>query len=110
MMDERSDGTGDGTTNDVEKRWHDPAMVRSAITYVVVMVVLAGLAFAATATWRSLLAGILVPLILFTGGVGALVRTYRVWKAEGVWPIWQAAAWFLLLLFLVCLGVPFAVA
>ena len=28
-------GSGDGSTNDVEKRWHDPAMVRSAVTYVV---------------------------------------------------------------------------
>lgn len=102
-------GSGDGSTNDVEKRWHDPAMVRSAVTYVVTVVGLAGLALAATALWRSLIAGVLVPGILFAGGVGALVRTYRVWKAEGVWPIWQAAAWFLLLLFLVCLGVPFAV-
>lgn len=102
-------GSGDGSTNDVEKRWHDPAMVRSAVTYVVAVVGLAGLALAATALWRSLIAGVLVPGILFAGGVGALVRTYRVWKAEGVWPIWQAAAWFLLLLFLVCLGVPFAV-
>ena len=32
------------------------------------------------------------------------------WKAEGVWPIWQGAGWFLLLLMLVCLGVPVAVA
>ena len=30
-------------------------------------------------------------------------------KAEGVWPIWQGAGWFLLLLMLVCLGVPVAV-
>ncbi len=74
------------------------------------MVVLAALAFAATAVWHSLVAAILVPVILFAGGVGAFVRTYRVWRADGVWPIWQAAGWFLLLVFLVCLGVPFAVA
>jgi hypothetical protein len=102
--------TDQGSINDVEKRWHDPAMVRAAVTYVVVVVALAGAAFAATAVWRSLLAAILVPAILFLGGVGGLVRTYRVWRAEGVWPIWQAASWFLLILFLFCLGIPFSVA
>lgn len=108
-MDDDHDGISEGTTNDVEKRWHDPVMVRSAVTYVLVIIGLAGAAFTATVIWRSLLAGALVPAILLIGGVGALVRTYQVWKAEGVWPIWQAAGWFLLLLFLVCLGVPFAV-
>ena len=98
-----------GTVNDVEKRWHDPQMVRAAVTYVISVVALAGVAFACAAIWRSLLAGILVPAILFGGGIGALVRTYQVWRAQGVWPIWQAASWFLLLLFLVCLGVPFSI-
>lgn len=101
--------TGDGSINDVEKRWHDPAMVRSAVIYVVSVIALAGLAFVVTVVWRSLLAGILVPGILFAGGIGAFVRTYQVWRAEGVWPIWQAAGWFLLLAFMFCLGVPFAV-
>ncbi|MCI4673924.1 hypothetical protein [Candidatus Mycolicibacterium alkanivorans] len=98
------------TSNDVEKRWHDPRMFRAAVTYVVAVVAVAGVAFAAAVVWRSLTAGILVPVILFVGGVGALVQAYRVWKAEGVWPIWQGAGWFLLLLMLVCLGVPVAVA
>ena len=98
------------TSNDVEKRWHDPPMFRSAVTYVVSVVAVAGVAFAAAVAWHSLIAGILVPVILFLGGVGALVQAYRVWKAEGVWPIWQGAGWFLLLLMLVCLGVPVAVA
>lgn len=97
-------------TNDVEKRWHDPEAFRAAMTYVVAVVAVAGAAFAATVTWHSLIAGILVPVILFIGGVGALVKTYKVWRAEGVWPIWQGAGWFLLLLMLVCLGVPVAVA
>ena len=100
---------GDGTTNDVEKRWHDPAMVRSAVTYVVVLVALAGVAFAATAVWRALPAAALVPAILFLGGVGGLIQTYRVWRVEGVWPIWQAASWFLLMLAIFCLGIPFSV-
>lgn len=99
-----------GNTNDVEKRWHDPAMFRDAVKYVVLIIALAGAAFAATVVWHSVLAGIMVPAILFTGGIGAFIRTYQVWKAEGVWAIWQAAGWFLLLLFLVCLSVPFSVA
>ena len=104
------DNRRDGSTNDVEKRWNDPVQFRAAVTYVVVVIALAGAAFAATAIWRSLLAGILVPGILFAGGIGGLIRTYRVWRAEGVWPIWQAASWVLLLFGLFCLGVPFAVA
>ena len=68
------------------------------------------MAFTVTVVWRSVLAGVLVPGILFSGGIGAFVQTYRVWRVEGVWPIWQAAGWVLLLLFLVCLSVPFAVA
>ena len=98
----------DGNVNDVEKRWHDPEQFRAAVTYVLTVIALAGLAFAATAAWRSLLAAILVPTILFVGGIGAFIRTYRVWRAEGVWPIWQAAGWFLLLLFLFCMGIPFS--
>lgn len=100
----------DGDTNDVEKRWHDPVMVRAAVTYVISVIAVAGVAFTVTVVWRSVVAGVLVPAILFFGGIGAFIQTYRVWRAEGVWPIWQAAGWFLLLLFLVCLGVPFAVA
>jgi hypothetical protein len=102
--------TDDGNVNDVEKRWHDPAMVRAAVKYVFSVIALAAVAFVATVLWRSLLAGILVPAILFTGGVGAFIRTYQVWKVEGVWMIWQAGGWILLLLFLICLGVPFSVA
>ncbi|AQT78072.1 hypothetical protein B1R94_00695 [Mycolicibacterium litorale] len=96
-------------TNDVEKRWRDPGMFRAAVKYVVAFVAVAGLALAATAVWHSRIAGVLVPVILFVGGVGAFVQTYRIWRAEGVWPIWQGAGWFLLALTLVCLGVPVAV-
>ena len=95
--------------NDVEKRWHDPEQFRAAVTYVVMITALAGAALTVTAVWHSLVAGILVPGILFVGGLGAIIRTYQVWRAGGVWPIWQGAGWFLLLLFLVCLGVPVAV-
>jgi xanthine/uracil permease len=95
--------------NDVEKSWHDPAAFRAAVIYVVSVVVVAGVAFAVAVTWHARIAGILVPASLFAGGVGAFVQTYRVWKAEGTWPIWQGAGWVLLGLFLLCLGVPVAV-
>lgn len=95
--------------NDVEKSWRDPAALRAAVTYVVSVVVVAGLAFAATVFWHSLIAGILVPVILFIGGVGAFVQTYRTWRTYGAWPIWQGAGWILLCLFLFCLGVPVGV-
>ena len=98
-----------GSVNDVEKRWHDPQMVRAAVKYVLFIIALSGAAFTAAVMWHSLLAGIMVPAILFTGGVGAIIRTYQVWRAEGVWPIWQAAGWFLLLTFMICLGVPFSI-
>ncbi len=96
-------------SDDVEKSWHDPAAFRAAVTYVVAVVAVAAVAFAATVVWHSRVAGVLVPLILFIGGVGALIQTYRVWRAEGTWPIWQGAGWFLLALMLLCLGVPVAV-
>ena len=47
------DNRRDGSTNDVEKRWNDPVQFRAAVTYVVVVIALAGAAFAATAIWRS---------------------------------------------------------
>lgn len=96
-------------TDDVEKRWHDPAALKAAATFVVAVVAVAAVAFYMTVTWRSLIAGILVPGLLFAGGIGAFVKTYQVWRSEGVWPIWQAAGWILLMLSLFCLGVPFAV-
>jgi len=95
-------------TNDVEKRYDRPATFRAAATYVGAVVVVAGLVFAVYAlTARdSVIVASLVPAILFAGGVGAFVRTYREWKARGAWPAWQGAGWFLLVLMLVCLQIP----
>jgi uncharacterized membrane protein YkgB len=101
--------TSEGSINDVEKRWRDPAAVRAAAKYVGIVIILAIMALAATAVWRSLLAGVLVPGILFAGGIGAFVRTIQVWRADGVWVIWQAAGWILLALAVFFLGVPFGV-
>lgn len=98
-----------GSKNDVEKRWRDPQTFRAAASYILIVIALAGTAFAATVAWRSLPAAIMVPGILFMGGVGALIQTYRVWRAEGVWVIWQAAGWLLLLLCLFFLGLPMSI-
>jgi hypothetical protein len=95
--------------NDVEKRWHDPAGLRAAAIYVGSVIAVAAIAYTVTVVYRSLIAGIMVPAILFVGGIGAFVRTYQVWRGQGVWVIWQGAGWILLLLFLLCLGVPTSV-
>jgi len=51
-----------------------------------------------------------VPAVLFLGGIGAFIQTYRLWKAEGAWVPWQGAGWFLLTLMLFCLSIPWAAA
>ena len=99
----------DAERRDVEKRWNDPETFRSAVAYVFWVVGLAALAFAAMAAWHSLLAAILVPVILFVGAMGAMFRTYQVWKYRGVWAIWHGASWILLVLFLFFVDVPAAV-
>lgn len=95
-------------THDVEKRFDRPAAFRAAAKYVGIIVVLAGVAFAiyALTARESVVAASVVPVILFGGGIGAFVKTYREWKAEGAWPAWQGAGWFLLTLMLVCLAIP----
>ncbi|MCW2691058.1 MAG: transrane protein [Mycobacterium sp.] len=95
-------------TNDVEKRWNDPAAYRAAARYTAVVVIVAGIAlatFAFTAP-QSVVVASAVPLILLLGGVGAFIKTYRVWRAQGTWVYWQGAGWFLLTLMLVSLSIP----
>lgn len=92
-------------TNDVEKRWRDPAVFRAAVRYAVSVIAVAGLALVVYAFTKEVTAGVLVPAVLFVGGLGAFIRTYQVWRAEGTWPIWQGAGWFLFSLFLVTLPV-----
>ncbi len=91
-----------------EKKLDKPGAWRAAAWYGSVVVGLAGLAFVfyAFGARDSVYAASLVPLFLFLGGVGALVRAYRVWKAGGGWVAWQGVAWFLLLLMLITLAVP----
>jgi hypothetical protein len=95
-------------TNDVEKRFDRPDAFRAAAIYVAEVVVVAGIAFAifVFTARTSVIVASAVPVILFGGGVGAFVKTYREWKVEGGWVAWQGAGWFLLILMLVCLAIP----
>jgi NADH:ubiquinone oxidoreductase subunit H len=97
-------------THDVEKRFDRPEAFHAAAVYVGVVVAAAGVMFAVYATtWReNVIIASTVPAILFIGGVGAFVKTYRLWKDEGAWPAWQGAGWFLLTFMLVCLVIPAA--
>jgi VIT1/CCC1 family predicted Fe2+/Mn2+ transporter len=97
-----------GMTHDVEKRFDRPGTFHQAAMYVGAVVGVAAVAFAAYAfTARdSVFVASVVPAILLIGGIGAFVKTYREWKAEGAWPAWQGAGWFLLVLMLVCLSIP----
>ncbi|KUI02844.1 hypothetical protein [Mycobacterium sp. IS-3022] len=99
-------------TNDVEKRWDKPSAFRAAATYVAVVVAVAAVAFViyAVVSKTSVVGASTVPAILLLGGLGAFVKTYREWKAQGQWVQWQGAGWFLLLLMLVCLSIPGAAA
>jgi NADH:ubiquinone oxidoreductase subunit H len=99
-------------THDVEKRFDRPGTFRAAAKYVGVVVLVAGVAFAiyASTARESMVAASSVPAILFLGGVGAFIKTYQVWKAQGAWPAWQGAGWFLLTLMLLCLSIPWSAA
>jgi NADH:ubiquinone oxidoreductase subunit H len=99
-------------TRDVEKSWRDPLELRKAVEYGLGVIAVAGVAFAvfAVVDKGSVVLASSVPAILFLGGVGALVKAYRVWRNGGTWPIWQGAGWFLLTLMLVCLSIPWSAA
>ncbi len=107
-------------TNDVEKRWHDPKGVRAATKYVLAVIAAAAAVVVLALIWANanaeqctdadffvcsnperLLFLMGPPTILLLGGLGAFVKTYRVWRNGGVWPIWQGAGWALFVLMLV---------
>lgn len=69
-------GNASSMTHDVQNR---PAAFRAAATYVLAVVAVAAVAFAvyAFAARESVVAASLVPAILFVGGVGAFLKTYR---------------------------------
>jgi hypothetical protein len=107
-----STGPGNSDARDVEKRWRDPLALRQAVEYAIGVIAVAAIAFAAFAfiDKRSVVLAASVPAVLFLGGVGAFVKTYRVWRVGGTWPAWQGAGWFLLTLMLVCLSIPWSAA
>ena len=76
-------------------------MFRSAVTYVVAVIAVAGVAFAAAVVWladrRDPGAGRFVRRWCQGAGSGLGV------EGRGVWPDLAGAGWFLLLLMLVCL-------
>ncbi|MEE3849101.1 hypothetical protein VZC37_02070 [Gordonia sp. LSe1-13] len=40
------------------------------------------------------------PIVVLIGALAALWRTYRNWRGNGRWQIWQGASWFLLAMFI----------
>ena len=97
-------------THDVEKRFDRPGTFRAAATYVGLWLQWRASHSRCTRSLEcsrdSVYSASMVPAILFIGGIGAFVKTYRMWKAQGAWPAWQGAGWFLLTLMLVCLSIP----
>jgi len=51
---------------------------------------------AADGTTRTVLLAA-CPLITLIGAVAAGIRTYRAWKVNNRWPVWQGLLWFLLM-------------
>lgn len=94
--------------DDVEKRWRDPKALRAAVGYVVFVVLVAAAMFGgyAWAGSSSVWWAAAVPVLTFAGAIGAFVKSYLDWRAARVWPIWQGAGWFLLLVTLLVLGLP----
>ena len=110
---------------DVEKSWHDPQTGRKAVRFCVVVVVAAAVVVGLTLAWAMTARGdecadadfavcaspdryilAMVPTaILLGGGIVAFVRSYRLYRAGGAWPIWQGAGWFLFVLMLFYMGV-----
>lgn len=116
-------------SQDVEKRWSDPATFRSAMWYAATVVALALLVMAVAVVWGLAVAGdrcaeesfavcttpakqilaIGPPAVLLIGGLGALFRSYRTWQRHGSWPIWQGVGWALLVAMIVFLMFSFGV-
>lgn len=95
---------------DVEKRWADPSAYRRAATYTLAVVAVALVVvavFAATGGTNRGLA-IAVPAIFFMGGLGALSLGVHAYFTGRQWVSWEGAGWFLLVLMLPALVLPYA--
>lgn len=109
-------------SNDVEKRWHDPAELRRASWYVGGVLAIAVALVLGAAVWgrpgpggcdadptacpttAGAVFAVAAAAVLLLGGLGGFVVTYLVWRRGGTWPIWHGAGWLLLTLFLACGG------
>lgn len=95
---------------DVEKRWSDPGQFRWAAGYAVVVILIALAllaAFAATGGDNRALA-LAVPAVFGLGGVGALFAGIGAYSRKRPWVPWQGAGWFLLVIMLFALSVPYS--
>ena len=95
-------------TNDAEKRFGRPESFRAAAKYTLVVIAVAGAAFAfyAFGDRGSVFSAACVPVVLFLGGIGAFVKTYREWRTGGGWLAWQGPGWLLLTMMLFTLPIP----
>ena len=101
----------------------DDDTVRAAVRYSLI-VIIAGVGFLIiAAVWVStcgtdaetvacgrperFLLAVIGAAILGLGGIGAFVRTYRIWRREGTWWGWQGAGWVLLTMALMVFTMSF---
>lgn len=109
----RSDGTQSPMTigrRDVEKRWADPSAYRRAALYslgVIAAALIVGVVFASTGGANLGLA-VAVPAIFLAGGLGALGLGIASYFRGRQWVGWEGAGWFLLVLMLVSLVLPYS--
>jgi hypothetical protein len=92
--------------NDVEKRWNNPAALRRASGYCLVVGVIAAVVAGIYLSTEHILWALAVPVVFLVGGIGALVEAYRIWRRGGAWPIWQGAGWLLFALMLATMALP----
>ncbi|SIR76847.1 hypothetical protein [Williamsia sterculiae] len=74
---------------------------------VVVAAVIVLVAGAVSVGWIRTIFGVVGPLAILGGALGAGLRAYRAYQQGRAWQVWQGAMWFLLVLFLVALGSTF---
>lgn len=94
---------------DVEKRWGDSSAYRRAAAYalgVIVMALVVVAVFAATGGANRGFATA-VPVIFFVGGLGALGLGLSAYFRGQQWVGWEGAGWFLLVLMLPALVLPY---
>jgi len=80
--------------------------LRAVAVHVIVTVAftfgLIGVALASSSPMRTVLFAA-SPIVALLGALAMLWRTYRVWRNEGRWQVWQGGSWFLLAFFVITL-------